>query len=190
LNISPDDASIYFENLGIFSNLRDCNKFSNKENAYLLEDRSKLREFEAAIKVYSQEEKQKLVDYINANVSKEIKTHIDEQGEFQITRTVPSIRKPAEATSLKIPEIQFMPMTEQTSKEIVEIEESKEINTFTKNELVEGIKIDKLDIQEKEQDVKEVDNNAINLMNLLKANTLFNNISDKEKESTQFKDRS
>ena len=190
LNINADDASIYFENLGIFSNLRDCNKFSNKENAYLLEDRSKLREFEATIKVYSQEEKQKLVNYINANISKEIKTYINEEGEFQITRKVASVKKPAKATSLQIPEIQFMPMTEQTSKEIVETEESKEINTLTKNELVEGIKIDKFDIQEKEQDVKEVDNNAINLMNVLKANTLFNNISDKEKESTQFKDRS
>jgi hypothetical protein len=191
LNISADDASLYFENLGMFSNLLDCSKLSYKENAHLLDDRNKLKEIEAVINVYSQQEdKIKLVDYINANVSKEIKTHIDEEGEFKITRTVPSLRKPVSRKSPEIPEIQFMPETEQMSREIVESEDSKDINVLNNNELINEIKINKLDVSEKENDVKEIENNAVHLINAVKAKTVFNKMDDTEKESTQFKDRS
>ena len=56
----------------------------------------------------------------------------------------------------------------------------------------EGIKKphDKSIISEKESDVKEIENNAVHLINAVKAKTVFNKMDDTEKESTQFKDRS
>jgi hypothetical protein len=92
--------------------------------------------------------------------------------------------------SLKIPEIQFMPETEQLSKEIVENKDSKDIVVLNNNELFKEIRINKLDVSEKESDVKEIENNAVNLINVVKAKTIFNKMDDTEKESTQFKDRS
>jgi hypothetical protein len=68
--------------------------------------------------------------------------------------------------------------------------EFKEIKILSNDVVVEEIKIDKIDIQEKEQDVKSIDNNAVNLINILKAKTLFKDVDEDEKESTQFKDRS
>jgi hypothetical protein len=193
LNLSADDASIYFENLGIFSTLSECSKFSNKENAYLLKDRTKLREIEVSINTYNQEYVQKLSEYINTNTTKEINTFVNELGQLSITRSVPSAQKPPNSESINIPEIQFMAVTPQTKNQYVVnpvMPEFKEIKILSNDVVVEEIKIDKIDIQEKEQDVKSIDNNAVNLINILKAKTLFKDVDENEKESTQFKDRS
>ena len=55
--------------------------------------------------------------------------------------------------------------------------------------MIQDVKIDKLNIENKEEDVREVENVAVDLINVLKANTLFKSVDDTEKESTQFKDR-
>ena len=132
---------------------------------------------------------EKLSNYINDNASKEIKTHIDENGELKITKRVQSTQKPATSSPLNIPEIQFMPEIAPTSMAIEQIDDNKEIKVFEDVSMIQDVKIDKLNIENKEEDVREVENVAVDLINVLKANTLFKSVDDTEKESTQFKDR-
>jgi hypothetical protein len=139
--------------------------------------------------LYKQKQIEKLSNYINDNASKEIKTHIDENGELKITKRVQSAQKPATSSPLNIPEIQFMPEIAPTSMAIEQIDDNKEIKVFEDVSMIQDVKIDKLNIENKEEDVREVENVAVDLINVLKANTLFKSVDDTEKESTQFKDR-
>ena len=67
---------------------------------------------------------------------------------------------------------------------------STDIKVFSSGNIIEEIKIDKIEMPQEEKNVETIENNALDLMNVLKANTLFKSIEDSEKESTQFKDRS
>jgi hypothetical protein len=189
INTNPDEASLYFENLGVFGTVEECNRFANKQNISLLKDREKLKQIEISINLYKQKQIEKLSNYINDNASKEIKTHIDENGELKITKRVQSTQKPATSSPLNIPEIQFMPEIAPTSMAIEQIDDNKEIKVFEDVSMIQDVKIDKLNIENKEEDVREVENVAVDLINVLKANTLFKSVNDTEKESTQFKDR-
>ena len=55
--------------------------------------------------------------------------------------------------------------------------------------ITQEIKIEKIDLLEEQPEVSSIENNAANLLNVFKANTVFKNIEDNEKESTKFKDR-
>ena len=78
----------------------------------------------------------------------------------------------------------------QTKEVLPETNDVQDVIVLNNSDLVEEVQIDKIDIPEKEEDIKQVDNNAVGLMNVLKANTVFKDVADSEKESTQFKNRS
>ena len=191
LNININDAGLYFENLGLFDNLRDCNRFCEKSNLHLIKARDKMKNVNFGVEVYNQNKKteMKFLKLSELNSSKEIEkidTNIEEVAVFTPVAKDDVIKFDSKSINIdNIPQIVEIYEDSKTEKENV-----KNIN-FTENDSVtEEIKIEKIEIEPiTNQSVTNIENNVTPIVNMIKAETVFNKIQDSERESTEFNDR-
>jgi len=191
LNINIDDAGLYFENLGLFDNLRDCNRFCEKSNLHLIKAKDKMKNVNFGIEVYNQSKKteMKFLKLSELNSSKEIEkinTNIEEATLF--TPVAKDNVVESDSKSINIDNIPQIVEIYEDSK--IEKEEVKNINFVENDSVTEEIKIEKIDIEPVvNQSVVNIENNVTPIINMIKAETVFNKIQDSERESTEFNDR-
>ena len=191
LGININEADLYFENLGLFDNLRDCNRFCEKSNLHLIKARDKMKNVNFGVEVYNQSKKteMKFLKLSELNSSKEIEkinTNIEEVAVFTPVAKDDVIKSDSKSVNIdNIPQIVEIYEDSKTEKENV-----KNIN-FTENDSVtEEIKIEKIEIEPiTNQNVTNIENNVTPIVNMIKAETVFNKIQDSERESTEFNDR-
>jgi hypothetical protein len=191
LNINIDHAGLYFENLGLFDNLRDCNRFCEKSNLHLIKAKDKMKNVNFGIEVYNQSKKteMKFLKLSELNSSKEIEkinTNIEEATLF--TPVAKDNVVESDSKSININNIPQIVEIYEDSKS--EKEEVKNINFVENDSVTEEIKIEKIDIEPVvNQSVVNIENNVTPIINMIKAETVFNKIQDSERESTEFNDR-
>jgi hypothetical protein len=191
LNINIDHAGLYFENLGLFDNLRDCNRFCEKSNLHLIKAKDKMKNVNFGIEVYNQSKKteMKFLKLSELNSSKEIEkinTNIEEATLF--TPVAKDNVTESDSKSINIDNIPQIVEIYEDSK--IEKEEVKNINFVENDSVTEEIKIEKIDIEPVvNQSVVNIENNVTPIINMIKAETVFNKIQDSERESTEFNDR-
>ena len=191
LNINIDDAGLYFENLGLFDNLRDCNRFCEKSNLHLIKAKDKMKNVNFGVEVYNQNKKteMKFLKLSELNSSKEIEkinTNIEEAALF--TPVAKDNITESDSKSINIDNIPQIVEIYEDSK--IEKEEVKNINFVENDSVTEEIKIEKINIEPvANQTVINIENNVTPIINMIKAETVFNKIQDSERESTEFNDR-
>jgi hypothetical protein len=143
------------------------------------------------VEVYNQNKKteMKFLKLSELNSSKEIEkidTNIEEVAVFTPVAKDDVIKFDSKSINIdNIPQIVEIYEDSKTEKENV-----KNIN-FTENDSVtEEIKIEKIEIEPiTNQSVTNIENNVTPIVNMIKAETVFNKIQDSERESTEFNDR-
>ena len=187
IKAEQQQAELYFENFGMFDQVDQCVNFALNKNIDRIKNRNQMKTIEMGfINTLFKFEKENIVN-INKNNSREIEMQIDIDGNAVFSPVYKSENEKAEFRSV---EISSLPEAVTYVSEPQKEKESHDVEPITNVDVSQQIKIDKIEISENNnENIQRIDDKITPLINMIKSETVYKQIPEEEKESTQFNER-